>query len=83
MAEAEDEAGRRTAQARQDSQNRHAELLKAQAAENEAALAAERARLEGERKKRSEAEREKLARLPTDPARFRAGTLSLIEKGKE
>jgi vacuolar-type H+-ATPase subunit H len=83
VTEAEAEAGRLAAQARQDAQRKHAELLKTQAAENEASLATQRVTLDAERATRSEAERGKLARLPSDTARFRAATLSFIEKGKE
>jgi hypothetical protein len=83
VAEAEAEAAGLAAQARQEAQSRHTALLKTQAAENEASIAAERVRLDAERAKRSEAERGKLARLPTDAAGFRASTLSFIEKGRE
>lgn len=82
VAEAEAEAARITAQARLDSQKRHSELLKKKAADNEAALAAERARLQSEREVRSRAERERLAGLPKDTEAFRKATLSIIERGK-
>jgi hypothetical protein len=83
IAEAEAEAGRRTTQARLDAQKRHTALLKAKAAENETALAAERARIEAERVARNRVENEKLTRLPADEALFRTAILSLIEKGGE
>jgi hypothetical protein len=83
IAEAEAEAGRRTTQARLDAQKRHSELLKAKAAENQTALEAERARITAERTARNQVEKEKLARLPADQARFRTAVLSLIEKGGE
>ena len=83
VAEAEKEAGRRTAQARQDAQKRHTELLKTRAAENESALAAERARIDAERGARNQEDREKLSRLPRDTAGFRAVVIALIDKGRE
>lgn len=83
VAEAEEEAGRRTAQARRDSQKRHTELLKSRAAENETALTAERERIEAEREARNREDREKLSRLPTDPAAFRAAVISIIDKGEK
>jgi len=82
VAEAEEEAGRRTTQARLEAQKRHTELLKTKAAENGAALAAERARLAAEREARNSEEREKLSRSRTDEAAFRAAVLAIIEKGR-
>ncbi len=82
VSEAEGEAARITAQARLDSQKRHSELLKKKAADNEAALAAERGRLAAEREARTQEERERLSRLPRDVGAFRAAALSFIEKGK-
>ncbi len=82
VSEAEGDAARITAQARLDSQKRHSELLKKKAADNEAALAAERARLAAEREARTQEERERLSRLPRDVAAFRGAALSFIEKGK-
>jgi hypothetical protein len=81
VSEAEEEAGRRTTQARLDAQKRHTELLKAKALENEAAIAAERARLDSERESRNAAEREKLSGVHPDQAAFRAAVLSLVQKG--
>ena|SRR5271157_4572762 len=83
VAEAEKEAGRRTAQARLEAQKRHTELLKTRAAENESALAAERARIDAERRARNQEDREKLSRLPRDTAAFRAAVVALIDKGRE
>jgi len=83
VAEAEAEAGRRTAQARLDAQKRHIEHLKARAAENESALAAERARIDAERASRNREDRDKLSRLSADEAAFRATVISIIDRGKE
>ncbi len=83
VAEAEAEAARLTSEARQQTQHRHAEALKTAAAQGDAALAAERTRLEAERASRIQAERERLARLPTDSTAFRSAALSFIQKGKE
>ena len=83
VTEAEAEAGRLVAQARQETQRRHSDRLKARAVENEAALVAERARLEEERRSRTQAERDRLDRLPSDDAAFRAAAMSFIEKGRE
>ena len=80
---AEGEAARRTAQARLDAQKRHTELLKATALESEAAVAAERARLDAERETRNAAEREKLGGLHSDEKAFRTAVLAVIEKGKK
>jgi hypothetical protein len=80
---AEAEAARRTAQARQDAQKRHTDLLKAKARESEAAVAAERTRLEAEREARNAAERDRLGRFHSDEKAFRASVLSALEKGKE
>jgi hypothetical protein len=82
VAEAEVQAAGITAQARLDSQKGHSDLLKKKAADNEAALAAERARLAAEREVRTREERERLARLPKGTEAFRKATLSLIERGK-
>ncbi len=82
VAEAEKEAGRRTAQARQEAQKRHTELLKTRAAENESALAAERARIDEERRTRNREERERLSRFSQDTASFRAAVITLIDKGR-
>ncbi len=82
VAEAEAQAARITAQVRVDSQKRHTEILKKKAADNDSALAAERARLEAEREARTREERDRLSRLPRDLAAFRAAALSFIEKGK-
>ena len=83
IGDAEGEAARRTAQARLDAQKRHTELLKAKAAESEAAVAAERTRIDAERGARNAAEREKLGRFHSDEKAFRAAVLSTIEKGKQ
>jgi len=83
VAEAEAEAARLVAQARQEAQRGHTDQLKSRAAENEAALSAERARLEEERRARTQAERVKLDTLPMDDAAFRAAAMSFIEKGAE
>jgi hypothetical protein len=80
VSEAEGEAGRRTAQARMDSQKRHTELLKKQAAEGEAALGAEKARIESQREARNREEKEKLQRLTADQSAFRAAVISLVDK---
>jgi len=82
VSEAEADAARLTAQARTDSQKHHSDLLKKKAAENEAALAAERVRLREEREARTRQERERLARLPRNKEAFRAAALSFIEKGQ-
>ena len=82
VAKAEAEAARITAQAKLDSQKRHSELLKKKAADNESALAAERQRLEAERKARTREERERLLKLPKDTAAFRKAAISFIERGK-
>ncbi len=82
VTEAEADAARTTAQARLESQKRHSELLKKKAADNEAALTAERERLQAERERRTREERERLSRLPRDSRAFRAVALSFIEKGK-
>jgi hypothetical protein len=83
VAEADEEAGRRTAQARLDAQKRHAELLKVKAAENQAALAAERTRIDAERESRNIENGVVLSRLFPDEAVFRAAVLSIIDKGRE
>jgi vacuolar-type H+-ATPase subunit H len=83
VAEADEEAGRRTAQARLDAQKRHAELLKIKAAENQAALAAERTRIDAERESRNRAESDKLSRLPADQAAFQAAVISIMENTSE
>jgi len=83
VAEAEAEAAHRTSQARIESQKRHTDLLKKKAAENEAVLEAERARLAAERESRNREERQKLSRLPADTAAFRKAVKSFIEKGRE
>jgi len=83
VADAEAEAVRRTSQARSEAQKRHTELLKKKATENETALAAERVRLDAQRESRNRDEREKLSRLPADPAAFRAVVRSFIDKGRE
>ena len=77
---AEAEAARRTAQARVDAQKRHTELLKNTAAENERALAEERAKVEAERERRNREESERLSRLPTSPSTFRDALSSILEK---
>jgi len=82
VSEAEAEAARMTAQARVESQKRHSELLKKKAGDNEAALAAERERLKGERESRTRQERDRLARLPRNTEAFRDAALSFIQKGK-
>jgi len=84
VADAEAEAGRLTSQARVEAQKRHSDTLKKKAAENEAALDAERVRLAAERETRNLEEREKLSRLPADTAAFRAAVRSFIDtKGRE
>jgi len=77
---AEAEAARRTAQARQDAQKRHTELLKRTAAESETGLAAERSRVEAERAARNREESEKLSRLPAAPAAFREAVIAIVGK---
>jgi hypothetical protein len=83
VAEAEADAGRRTSQARAEAQKRHLDLLKKKAADNEAALAAERSRLEAQRESRNREEREKLSRLPANTAAFRDAVRSFVDKGRE
>ena len=83
VAEAEAEAGRLATEARQETQQRHVELLKAAASRSDQALADERARLASERESRIQAERERLEKLPLDAAAFRTAALSFIPKGKE
>jgi hypothetical protein len=83
VADAEAEAGRRTAQARLDAQKRHTETLKVKAAENEAALAAERTRLDAERETRNREQSGKLSLLPADRAAFRTAVIGLMEKSRE
>jgi hypothetical protein len=83
VAEAEAEAGRRTSQVRIEVQKRHSELMKKKAAENEALLEAERARLQAERESRNREERERLSRLAADQAAFRNAVRSFLEKGRE
>jgi len=80
---AEGEAARRTAQARLDAQKRHAELLKRTAAENESALAAERARVEAERASRNRDESEKLSRLSAAPGALRDAVISIMAQGEK
>jgi len=82
VAEAEAEAAKITAQARLDSQKGHSELLKKKAADNDSALAGERARLEAERETRTREERDRLSRLPMDTGAFRKTALSSIERVK-
>jgi len=82
VSEAEAEAARLTSQARSESQKRHSDLLKKKAADNEAALSAERARLREEREARTRQERARLAHLPRNMEAFRAAALSFIEKGR-
>jgi hypothetical protein len=79
VAEAEKEAGGRTAQARLDAQTRHTEMLKAKAAENASALEAERARIQVERAARNREDREKLAGLTQDEAQFRSTVIAIID----
>ena len=83
ITEAETEGGRLVAGARQEAQRQHTERLKTRASENEAALAAERTRLEEERRQRTQAEKETLEKRRGDVAAFRAAALSFMEKGKE
>ncbi len=83
VAEAEAEAARLVSEARQETQRRHADLLKAAASRNDEAIAAERARLVSEREKRIKVERERLATLPLDSTAFREAALSFVQKGKE
>jgi len=82
VSEAEAEAARLTGQTRSDVQKRHSEMLKKKAADNEAALGAERERLRGERESRTREERERLSRLPRNTAAFRAAALSYMQKGR-
>jgi hypothetical protein len=83
VAEAEEAAGRRTSEARLETQRRHTELLKKKAAENAAVLDAERARLAAERASRNAEERERLSRLPADTKGFRAAVRSFMDKERE
>jgi hypothetical protein len=83
VAEAEAEAGRRTAQVRMDCQKRHAELLKKQVAEGEAELAAARARIAAQRESRNRGENEKLESLRADQAAFRAAVISMMDSASK
>ena len=81
IAEAEAEAVRRKAAARAEAQNKLAELMKEKAAEGDAVMAAERARIAAERVESIRAYKEKLARFPQDRAAFSRAVLAFIEKG--
>jgi len=82
VSEAEDEAARRTTQARVESQRKHAELLKQKAIEVDKAVQDEKQRLAAERARKTAEYTEGLTRGSVDRAAFTHAALSFIEKGR-
>jgi transcription initiation factor TFIID subunit TAF12 len=82
VSEAEDEASRRTARARVESQRRHSETLKKKAIDVEKDVQAEKERLAAERADKTRAYTAALAGLSADTASFKRAALSFMGKGR-
>jgi hypothetical protein len=82
VSEAEDEASRRTTQARVESQRLHSETLKKKAIEVDKAVQAEKERLAVERTEKTQAYTAGLARRSADAAGFKRTALSFMGKGR-
>jgi hypothetical protein len=82
VSEAEDEAARRTTQARVESQRLYSERLKQKAIDVEKDVQAEKERLAAERAQKTQAYTAGLARRSVDRAEFTRAALSFIEKGR-
>ena len=80
VAEAEAEANRRTAQARDEARRKHDAVLKEKLAQADAAVAEEQKRVAEERKRQNAAYRGKLSVLRIDRDAFTRAALQFIEK---
>lgn len=81
VSDAEEEASRRTMQARVESQRQHSQTLKKKAIDVEKDVEAEKKRLVEERARETLTYREGLERHSADRAGFRHVAMSFIEKG--